>query len=276
MRGPDILARTLSVPTRRGDSESAWQYNSRSDHHSKVACWTVLFDLLVECDAMRASASAGRIGFGINREMVGPINKKLDLVVTTTQSNRAAVKRQHFADLVAEYGISLTADDQRALEDLPSIEMDAKRDLPTVAVALEAKACMTEHVKSLPRLYAELLAAGYVAKIASPNCITAAYSIVNAAPTFVTPSGDGRINRHSQPDATRRVLSMIRDAVPIAETSKYGYDAVGVTVLHCRNDGKTPVAVADDPEYAPRYTDRIRYEQMITRICSEFYSRFAR
>lgn len=276
MRGPQILARTLSAPTRRAGSERAWQYNSRSDHHSKVACWTVLFDLLVECDALRTSASAGRIGFGINREMVGPINKKLDLVVTTTQSNRAAALRERFADLVPQYGIVLTADDQRALAALPAIEMDHKRDLPTVAVALEAKACMTEHVKSLPRLYAELLAAGFVAKSASPNCITAAYSIVNAAPSFVTPSGDGRLNRHNQPDVTRRVLSMIRDAVPTAPSNQYGYDAVGVTVLNCRNDGSTPVTVADELEHAPKYTDRIRYEQMITKICSEFYSRFAR
>jgi hypothetical protein len=94
MKGPDILARTMSAPMGRG-----WQYNSRSDHHSKVACWTVLFDLLLECDALRSAAGARRIGFGINRNMVGPINKKLDLVVTTPQSNRAVVKRARLAAL---------------------------------------------------------------------------------------------------------------------------------------------------------------------------------
>jgi hypothetical protein len=205
--------------------------------------------------------------------MVGPINKKLDLVVTTTQSNRAAVKRERFADLAVQYGILLTQDDQHALDALPHVEKDADRDLSTVAVALEAKACMTEHIKSLPRLYAELLATGYVAKLASPNCITVAYTLINAAPEFVTPSGT---NRHNQPDVARRTVSMIRDAVPIAESSKYGYDAVGVTMLNCRNDGNTPVTVVDDPGYAPRYTDRIRYEQMIAKVCSEFYSRFTR
>lgn len=271
MRGPDILARTMSAPMRRG-----WQYNSRSDHHSKVACWVVLFDLLLECDALRAAAGAGRIGFGINRKMVGPINKKLDLVVTTTQSNRAAAKRERFTELAADYGILFTQEDQRALHALPPVERDADRDLPTVAVALEAKACMTEHVKSLPRLYAEILATGFVAKMASPNCISVAYTLINAAPEFVTPSGAGKLNRHNQPDVTRRAVSMIRDAVPTAEAGRYGYDAVGVTVLNCRNDGKTPVTVVHDPGVAPNFTDRIRYEQMITKICSEFYSRFTR
>ena len=47
MRGPEILARTMSIPTRRGESPRAWQYHSRSDNHSKLACWTLLFDFLL-------------------------------------------------------------------------------------------------------------------------------------------------------------------------------------------------------------------------------------
>ena len=50
MKGPTILARSMSTATRRGQDAVAWQYHSRSDSHSKVACWAVLFDLLCECD----------------------------------------------------------------------------------------------------------------------------------------------------------------------------------------------------------------------------------
>ena len=34
MNGPEILARTMSVPTRSGRGKKAWQYHSRSDRHS--------------------------------------------------------------------------------------------------------------------------------------------------------------------------------------------------------------------------------------------------
>ena len=56
MRGPTILARSMSIATRRGKSPRAWQYHSRSDSHSKIACWTLLFDLLLECDVVREAA----------------------------------------------------------------------------------------------------------------------------------------------------------------------------------------------------------------------------
>src|SRR5437016_2120297 len=105
MRGPEILARTMTVPAERGASNARWQYHSRSDRHSKVACWTMLFDLLSECDAIRVRAEEGGVGFGINFVMVGPINKTLDLVLTVTPPSRPKAKRRKFADLVDVYKI---------------------------------------------------------------------------------------------------------------------------------------------------------------------------
>lgn len=61
MRGPVILARSMSLATRRGKRLEEWQYHSRSDAHSKLACWTLLFDLLGECDVLRSAAEAGPV-----------------------------------------------------------------------------------------------------------------------------------------------------------------------------------------------------------------------
>jgi hypothetical protein len=276
MNGPEILARTLSVASARGSSAQSWQYHSRSDAHSKIACWTVLFDLLVECDAMREQAVAGRVGFGINHVMVGPINKTLDLIVTVVPPNRAVRERMSFADLVATYNIRLTAAEAAQLAKLPSLEMDHREDVSEVAIALEAKACMTEHIKSLPRLHAEILATGYLAKKAVPRCIAVSYSLVNSASTFVTPSGEGKINHHTQPEDARRVVEMISQAVPTRTDSKdYGYDVVGITTLECRNDG-SPVRVVHDADVAPKRSDHTHYERMIRSVCSEYRSRFGR
>ena len=133
---------------------------------------------------------------------------------------------------------------------------------------------MTEHIKSLPRLHAEILATGYLAKRASPRCIGVSYSLVNAASTFVSPSGDGKkINRHNQPDDARRVLQMLAQAVPMASDSRdFGYDVIGATVLECRNDGSPVFVVNADP--APSLSDRTHYERMVRSVCSEFRSRF--
>jgi hypothetical protein len=274
MRGPAILARTMSVATTRGGGKRAWQYHSRSDNHSKVACWTVLFDFLLECDIFRGHAERGLVGFGINHVMVGPINKTLDLVVTRISPGRATTRRQRFADLVEHYGIVLDKTEREALMSLPVLEGDIGReDVSEVVVALEAKACMTEHSKSLPRLHAEILATGYLAKRAQPRCITVSYSMVNAAKQFITPSGVGKLNQHTQPEDARKVVRMLGQAIPLArDTSSIGYDVIGVTVVDCRNDGSPVALVGSDP--APDRHSHVNYDRMIVGLCSEYRARF--
>ena len=236
----------------------------------------MLFDLLLECDTLRNAAASGRIGFGINHVMVGPINKTLDLVITVVPPNRNGARRRRFDEVGRSLGIALPPDDEAALASLPVIEQDRKDDVSEVAIALEAKACMTEHVKSLPRLHAEILATGYLAKRASRRCITVSYSLVNAAPTFVTPSGKGKVNHHNQPDDARRVVDMISHAVPTtSDSSDYGYDVVGITTLDCRNDGSA-VRVIDDPAVGPALMEHTRYDRMVRSLCSEFRNRFGR
>lgn len=273
MRGPAILARSMSVATKRGKDATAWQYHSRSDTHSKIACWTVLFDLLLECDVLRRNAEAGLIGFGINHVMVGPINKTLDLVLTVVPPARPRGALGTFAQLADRYGIPLTDEERTALDGLPLVEQDASDDVSEVAVALEAKACMTEHLKSIPRLHAEILATGYLAKKASPRCITVSYSMVNAADSFVSPGGKGLVNRHSQPEDARRVVQMLGTALPLARDIEIGFDVVGVTVVECRNDG-SPVTVLSRPP-APSTTEHYHYERMVRSLCGEYRSRFS-
>jgi hypothetical protein len=235
----------------------------------------VLFDLLNNCDVFRRHAEEGYVGFGINHVLVGPINKTLDLVVTRIAPDRTRRGRETFAGLVARYGIELDASESATLASLPTLYADGKNEVSEVAIALEAKACMTEHSKSLPRLHAEILATGYLAKLAHPQCITVSYSIVNAATDFVTPSGGGKLNVHSQPNDARHVVSMLGSAVPMASDARsFGYDLIGVTVLDCRND-KSPVSVVSgDP--APGATSNINYDRMMVGLCSQYRARFGR
>ena len=275
MLGPSILARSMSRATIRGSGGKAWQYHSRSDIHSKIACWTLMFDLLNRCDVLRSAAEKGKIGFGINHVMVGPINKTLDLVVTWDAGPRPGTRR--FSELVTAYGIELTQDEAALLASLPDIPEVTSDQPAEVAVALEAKACMTEHIKSLPRLHAEILATGYLATRAVRDCITVSYSLVNAATSFVSPSSGGsKINRHTQPSDARRVVDMLSKAIPKrGSNDDYGYDAIGVTVIDCRNDG-SPVSVVEDPLAGPGPQDHVHYSRMVSSLCSLFRARFGK
>lgn len=233
----------------------------------------MLLDLLSECDVVQEHARQGRLGFRINHVMVGPINKTLDLVVTVTPPGRAPEGRATFAELVGRYGIVLNSAQAKTLSGLPVVFEDRRDDVAEVAIALEAKACMTEHLKSLPRLHAEILATGYLARMAAPRCITVSYSLVNAAPTFVSPGGKGKVNAHTQPEDARRVVQMLGSAIPLARNSKdIGYDVIGATVIDCRNDG-TPVVLSSSAA-APKTSEHLHYERMIRGLCSEYRSRF--
>lgn len=106
---------------------------------------------------MASHAQSGEIGFGVNHEMVDFKNarkKNLDLVIceprTSEVKNR---KARSFASLADDFGLSLTEEERVSLAKLPQF---VETPVGAVRLALEAKACMTAHVRALPRLYDEL------------------------------------------------------------------------------------------------------------------------
>ena len=60
------------------------QYHSRSDHHSKLCCWAIAFDLLATSSLLRQHVAEGKVCIGVNHTMVDfKTNRKknLDLVI---------------------------------------------------------------------------------------------------------------------------------------------------------------------------------------------------
>ena len=142
--------------------------------------------------------------FGINHVMVGPINKTLDLVVTLKAGAQDTKTRRTFVDLAHVYGVVLTDEERETLAALPMLFEDLKEDVAEVAVALESKACMTEHARSLHRLHRETFATGCLVRSATPVCIIGLYALVNAAPTFASARGSsGEPNKHKESDITK-------------------------------------------------------------------------
>src|SRR4029079_12501854 len=151
MHGPIILARTLTIPSLKGKG-TLWQYHPRSDHHSKVACWGILFDLLQNSNLLREHVASGRLIFGINHEMRDfRTGRKKDLDLVLARPGTVALKKPlTFRSLLTKWGILLNAEERRRLAQLPD---PVQHSVGAVHLALEAKACMTEHGKARPRLY---------------------------------------------------------------------------------------------------------------------------
>jgi hypothetical protein len=276
VNGLDILVRTMSRPTLKGRS-GAWQYHPRSDHHSKVACWGILFDLLQESSLLRDHAEQGKIAFGINHEMSdfrSRRKKNLDLVIATPDTVPPK-KRISFADLVGKYDIQLSREEAEVLRRLPAL---MQRPVGTVRIALEAKACMTEHLKARPRLFDELNSSHDVVHGSADMAIAAGFAMVNIANRFVSPTrgqSSGRahtVTQHDQPRVTELVIQKLLEIPRRSATGVFGFDALAIGVVDCVNDG-SPVRLIETPP-APASGDPVRYESMVARVVQLYESRF--
>ena len=283
MRGPGILARSLSRPAPKPDSHgNRWQYHPRSDRHSKIACWSTLYDLMACCPLFRSHVEDGAIGFGINHQMQDfrtGRTKNLDLVISTAGSNILQDKSaKTFVDLAKHYEIELTSEEQQELRLYPPL---ARVSVGTVHLALEAKATMTEHSKALPRLHDELNSSHLTIHGSSDFAIAAGFAMVNLAATFVSPtrnlrnlsSGSPIVSKHAQPRDAERTIAKIQEIPRRANVGEVGFDALGIVLIELANDG-TPVTLVQGPP-APSAADIFHYDQMIRRIQSIYEGRFA-
>jgi hypothetical protein len=278
MHGPEILVRTLSKVTRTDRYGNAWQYHSRSDHHSKVACWGVIFDLLTVTPLLRRHVDAGVVHFGINHEMrdfVHDRKKNLD-VVLCTGSAPAVVPAQTLETLAGDYGITLEPEETAAFAKLPVLR---RAPVGAVLMALEAKACMTAHQRALPRLYDELNSSHLTVHGATDQAIAAAFTMVNIAERYLSPDlnkrnfpADPEWSRHNQPRDATLAVDKIRQLPKRSKPGDTGYDALSIVVVDCANDG-SPIKLVETPP-APQRGDIYAYASMIDRLSHIYATRF--
>lgn len=279
MDGPAIVARTLSRPGKPDRYGNMWQYHSRSDRHSKVACWGVLFEMLQHSSQLRRHVDEGKVVFGVNQEMRDyqtNRTKDLDLVIATRGSERPG-REVTLADLAVRWAVRLTDDQQTTLAALPRI---VEGPTGMVLTALEAKATMTAHIKALPRLFDELNSSHSTVHANTTRALAAGFAMVNVSPTFISPDlnkfdlsvQDAVVSQHRQPLWAERTVAKLRDIPRRTDSSGYGFDAFGIVLVDMPNDG-TPVRVSDAPP-APRPTDVDHYDQMIYRLAHGYDTAF--
>lgn len=279
MHGPDILVRTLAKPTREDRYGNQWQYHSRSDHHSKVACWGIIFDLLRNSPLLRRHVEAGIVHFGINHEMrdfVHDRKKNLDLVLCAASGAPRQAATRTLAGIATEYAIDLNPAEAAELAALPTLR---QAPVGSVLMALEAKACMTAHQRALPRLYDELNSSHLTVHGATDQAIAAGFTMVNISERYLSPDLNKR-NRtidpewstHNQPRDAGLAVEKIRQLPKRSKTGDTGYDALAIVVIDCPNDG-SPVRLISIPP-APQPGDIYHYAAMVDRLAHIYATRF--
>lgn len=284
MFGQRLIARSIAAAGIRDRHDNIWQYHSRSDRHSKVACWVVLFDVLQRSALLRQHAQARKIAFGINHQMIDfrtDKRKDLDLVICIPREeeieDELGGRWRNFADLAAEYGIVLDDRETAALRSLPALE---HRPVGDVLVALEAKAAMTAHVRAAPRLFDELTSAYTCINGSSQHAIAVGLVVINGSSEFVSPdrnkggfdSSNPEITVERQPNGAQVILDRVKKLRVRGHQTEHGFDAVGVLPLEMRNDGGE-VSLPTIPGF-PIAGENYYYDTMITRIVSLYEGRF--
>jgi hypothetical protein len=275
--GPDIIRRSITaarIPDKYGN---VWQYHSRSDRHSKVACWVIAFDLLKRSHLLRDHVANRKVVLGVNhtlRDFQTQRKKDLDLVIAEPAGPIPERPRRSFARLATDFGVVLNDAETEELAALPNAP---EAPIGSVLVALEAKACMTAHVRALPRLHDELDSSHQTTHGNSERALAVGFVMVNAGDSFRSPDMNKFdlsehqpvVNHHRQPADAIRVIDKVREIRRRSGGSPTGFDAVGVLVIDLANDG-SPMKLPDAPD--PVFP----YEQMVQRIAHEYAATFTK
>ena len=277
MFGEAILARSITAARITDSHGNVWQYHSRSDRHSKVACWAVLFDLLLTCSLLREQVAAAKVCFGINHEMRDykqDRKKNLDLVLCTHQ---AAASELTFSEFGKQCGVVLTPEEASILEQLPRMK---QAGVSNVLVALEAKACMTEHSGAVPRLHDELSSSHQTIHGDTGGAIAAGLVMINCADSFISTDRNRKrvrggkyvVNVHKQPGAGEKMLGAIMKIPRRADEGGAGFDAIGISMVRCGNDG-SPVMI--DSMASAKVPDIVKYDAFVRRLSHLYATKFA-
>jgi hypothetical protein len=279
VNGPDIIARTLGEVRPFGPSKRLLQYHSRSDHHSKLCCWAIAFDLLATSSLLRQHVADEKVCIGINHTMTDfktNRNKDLDLVIARPAADaRPSRTKMTLADIGNSIGVVLTDEERAEFLAFPTVE---RQPVGSVLVALEAKAAATEHKKSESRMFDELNSSQATVHGAADQAVAVGLAVVNIAETFISPgrqqTGEAPIaNHHKQPRVTESLIAKLRELPRRSAPGESGFDALGIMVIVLVNDG-SPVTVHSTPP-APQPGDQDTYAAMVVRAASLYDYRFS-
>src|SRR5579884_1055014 len=238
-------------------------YHARSDAHSVRLMELIVEDLLDSCAIIRDQAGQGKIAYGINYAFIWPNGKRktLDLVigipVVKIEPSGSRIRQLRYR------GGTLR----------PRVE--ETEQFARILIACEAKAIMTEHRKSQPRVFDELNGSHAIVHAGSRDTIAAGITVVNISDTFVSALRQRRgqpveITVQTQPLDAAAMVEHLR-GLPVRDSlDAVGFDAYCTFVMNVDNQGR--VALWTEPP-APQPGERDAYDTFLSRICRIYAQR---
>lgn len=276
--GLQVLARTLSVKRSTKGFGRPVYYHPRSDYHSNVSSVLMTIDLIQRSAALRRDIVAGRLVMGVNavlRDHGTGRKKTLDLVVgTPADTGRARGTARSLDDLVSSLGLVTNAEVASVVSGLPVL---ATGPVGQVRLAMEAKACMTEHRKAGPRIYDELTSSHTTVHGNSPRALSVGLVMVNDADEFLSPTHPGNYNlsptstpfmsQHRQPEAAAFVFRKLSELqIRGGSLDVPGFDGLAVVAVTTDNlDGGFHIAKRSIDK---TLQERFAYAPMIDRVAA--------
>lgn len=267
MSAPQDLAAWMARHEHRDRTlPHVYRYHSRSDAHSVELCELVMRDILQQCPVMPEQAARGEVAYGINIEHFWTNSgkaKALDLAVGVP-----------IAPVLPTSGIHRVSSNRRKAGEAPSA---ARNVFSRVLIACEAKAVMTEHGKSQPRLFDELSSSHEIVHQGSQETIAAGIVMVNIAATFASPlrqrdASKIHFSAHRQPAVTERMVNHLRGLQIRDSAGQVGFDAFCTFVVDCDNQTTCTLHTGSP---APQPGDRDHYGTFIDRITRFYTERFS-
>lgn len=239
-----------------------YRYHSRSDIHSVQLCEFIVRDLLGSCEPLRAQAESRQIAYGINIRHTWPATEKakaLDLAIGIPSDAVTFTERDQ---ILRVKSVRVTAGSVNAFSKL--------------LIACEAKAVMTEHGKSQPRIFDELSSSHEIVHQGDQETIAAGIVMVNIAERFVSPLRQRNAEQlnwsiHKQPGVAARMIQHLRGLRVRNRIGDVGFEAFCTFVVDCDNQSDCKLHTGDP---APHAGDQDHYDTFLDRITQFYEERF--
>lgn len=193
-----------------------YRYHPRGDLHSKVLCEFVILDLLKRCRSLYKQAFSSEVAYGINIKHAWKTTSK-----TKTLDLAVGIPAESALPSVAVNQIRKVKNKERK---------SGENVLAKLLIACEAKAVMTEHGKSQPRVFDELSSSHEIVHQGDQETIAAGIVMVNIASSFVSPlrqrdANSLHLSVHDQPVVAARMIQHLRGLRIRDDVGQVGFDA---------------------------------------------------
>ena len=252
-RAPELFTAWMSshIANDKKFGRKVYRYHPRSDEHSKKLCSLVVDDLKAASPLLAEHLRSGKVVAGINEPYLFANGKKktLDLAVGTPLG----------------------------VESSGGLKTAKGQTIGGLLIACEAKQCMTEHIKTEPRIFDELSSAHEIVHQGDTLVISLGVVVVNIASTFASPLRQTaedplHFSKHRQPAVTESMVNHLRGLQIREKPGEVGFDAFATIIIDCDNVGACRLHTAAP---APQPGDKDHYETFLSRLSAAYAARFS-